>query len=65
MDRDGNLVGINTFIYSQGGGSEGLGFAIPEPTVRFVYEELKQYGRYARPSSARVFRPSIRHWRLV
>jgi serine protease Do len=45
VDRDGNLVGINTFIYSQGGGSEGLGFAIPEPTVRFVYEELKQYGR--------------------
>jgi serine protease Do len=44
VDRDGNLVGINTFIYSHGGGSEGLGFAIPEPTVRFVYEELKQYG---------------------
>lgn len=44
VDRDGNLVGINTFIYSQGGGSEGLGFAIPEPTVRFVFQELKQYG---------------------
>lgn len=45
VDRDGGLVGINTFIYTQGGGSEGLGFAIPEPTVRFVYEELKRYGR--------------------
>ncbi|HXH49868.1 MAG TPA: trypsin-like peptidase domain-containing protein [Terriglobia bacterium] len=45
VDRDGNLVGINTFVYSKGGGSEGLGFAIPEPTVRFVYEELKQHGR--------------------
>lgn len=45
VDRDGNLVGINTFIYTEGGGSEGLGFAIPEPTVRFVYEELRQYGR--------------------
>lgn len=45
VDRDGALVGINTFIYSQGGGSEGLGFAVPEPTVRFVYQELKQYGR--------------------
>ncbi len=31
IDRDGNLVGINTFIYTSGGGSEGLGFAIPEP----------------------------------
>lgn len=45
VDRDGGLVGINTFIYTQSGGSEGLGFAIPEPTVRFVFEELKQYGR--------------------
>jgi serine protease Do len=44
VDRNGNLLGINTFIYTQGGGSEGLGFAIPEPTVRFIYEELKQYG---------------------
>jgi len=45
VDRDGNLVGINTFIYSRGGGSEGLGFAIPGPTVRFVYQELKAHGR--------------------
>jgi serine protease Do len=44
VDRDGNLVGINTFIYSTGGGSEGLGFAIPEPVVRFVYHELKAHG---------------------
>ena len=44
VDRDGNLVGINTFILSAGGGSEGLGFAIPEPIVRFVYEELKAHG---------------------
>ena len=34
VDRDGNLIGINTFIYSSTGGSEGLGFAIPEPVVR-------------------------------
>jgi serine protease Do len=48
IDRNGNLVGINTFIYSRSGGSEGLGFAIPEPTVRFVFEELKHYGRVRR-----------------
>ena len=36
IDRNGNLVGINTFIVTSGGGSEGLGFAIPEPIVRFV-----------------------------
>jgi len=48
VDRNGNLVGINTFIYSRSGGSEGLGFAIPEPTVKFVFEELKQHGRVRR-----------------
>jgi serine protease Do len=44
IDRGGNLIGINTFILSSGGGSEGLGFAIPEPVVRFAYKELKEHG---------------------
>jgi serine protease Do len=48
VDRDGNLVGLNTFILTQGGGSEGLGFAIPEPVVRFVYQEFRQHGRLRR-----------------
>jgi serine protease Do len=48
VDRDGNLVGINTFILSEGGGSEGLGFAIPEPAVRFVYHELREHGHIRR-----------------
>lgn len=48
VDRDGNLVGINTFIYSKSGGSEGLGFAIAQPTVRFVYQELKENGHVRR-----------------
>lgn len=44
IDRDVNLIGINTFILTAGGGSEGLGFAIPQPIVRFVYEELRDHG---------------------
>src|ERR1700722_11311713 len=44
IDRDGNLIGITTFIYPSGGGSEGLVFAIPELVVRFVYLELKARG---------------------
>jgi len=44
IDRDGNLVGINTFIFTSGGGSEGLGFAIPEPIVRFAYYAFKTQG---------------------
>jgi serine protease Do len=47
IDRNGNLVGINTFIVTSGGGSEGLGFAIPEPLVRAVYHELKDHGMVA------------------
>ena len=48
VDRDGNLIGLNTFIYTEGGGSEGLGFAIPEPAVRFAYQEFKDHGRIRR-----------------
>ena len=48
VDRDGNLIGLNTFIYTEGGGSEGLGFAIPEPAVRFAFQEFKDHGRIRR-----------------
>ena len=34
VDVDGRVVGINTFILSQSGGSEGLGFAIPSNVVQ-------------------------------
>ncbi len=45
VDAEGSLVGLNAFIMSRSGGSEGLGFAIPAATVRFVYESLRKYGR--------------------
>ncbi|MFY9675669.1 MAG: trypsin-like peptidase domain-containing protein [Terriglobales bacterium] len=48
VDIDGYVIGINTFILSQGGGSEGLGFAIPAPIVRFVYRSLRKYGHVHR-----------------
>jgi len=44
VDMNGYVVGINTFILSQSGGSEGLGFAIPARVVRFVYQSLRKYG---------------------
>lgn len=44
VNTDGEIVGINTFILSESGGSQGLGFAIPSAVVRFVYEELRNYG---------------------
>jgi serine protease Do len=44
VNVDGVLVGINTFIVSESGGSQGLGFAIPASMVRLVYEELRRDG---------------------
>jgi serine protease Do len=44
VDTDGNVVGINTMILSESGGSQGLGFAIPSFVVEFVYHQLRQYG---------------------
>ena len=44
----GEVVGINTFILSQSGGNEGLGFAIPSATVRTVFRQLRQYGQLRR-----------------
>ena len=48
VDTDGSVVGINTFILSEGGGSEGLGFAIPARIVDFVYHSLRKYGHVHR-----------------
>jgi len=41
----GEVVGVNTFILSQSGGNEGLGFAIPSATVRTVFRQLKAFGQ--------------------
>ena len=49
VDLDGTVVGINTFILSESGGSEGLNFAIPSVVVRFVYQEIRAHGHVRRP----------------
>src|ERR1019366_10232650 len=38
VNAQGRLVGLNTFILSKGGGSEGLGFAIPAPVLQQIYQ---------------------------
>src|SRR5262249_19250648 len=48
VDVDGRMVGMNTFIFTQSGGSEGLGFAIPSNVVRYVYSSLKRDGHVHR-----------------
>ncbi len=49
VDMGGRLVGINTAIYSRGGGSNGIGFAIPTNMVRAVLTGLTQNGKIVRP----------------
>jgi serine protease Do len=48
VNTDGKVVGIDTFIYTQSGGNEGIGFAIPSGIVRYVYEQIRKYGRVRR-----------------
>ena len=44
VDTYGRLVGINTMIFSQSGGNEGIGFAAPGNIVRTVFENIRDYG---------------------
>lgn len=48
VDADGRVMGLNTFILSQSGGSEGLGFAIPSNLIRNVYQQIRQEGHVHR-----------------
>ncbi len=45
VDVDGNLLGINTAIYSRSGGSMGIGFAIPVSTAKMVMDGLVKDGK--------------------
>ncbi len=44
VDMNGRLVGITSFMVTEGGGNEGLGFALPSNLVQTIYQELKTRG---------------------
>ncbi|MGH6878688.1 MAG: Do family serine endopeptidase [Rhizomicrobium sp.] len=48
FDESGQVIGIDTAIYSPSGGSVGIGFAIPSDVVRTVVDQLRAHGRVAR-----------------
>ncbi len=48
FDVDGNVIGVNTAIYSPSGGSVGIAFAIPAETVKAVVTQLKDKGQVTR-----------------
>lgn len=50
LDSSGELIGVNTAIYSPSGASAGIGFSIPVSVVKWVIPELIKDGRITRPS---------------
>jgi serine protease Do len=48
VDIRGEVIGMNTMIVSQSGGSEGVGFSIPSNMIRFIYEQLRKQGHVRR-----------------
>jgi serine protease Do len=48
VNSRGHVIGINTLILSQSGGSEGIGFASPSNIVRAVFEQIRESGRVRR-----------------
>ncbi len=48
FDTEGNVIGVNTAIYSPSGGSVGIAFAIPADTVKSVVSQLRDHGSVTR-----------------
>lgn len=48
VNTQGEVIGINTLIFSQSGGNEGIGFAAPSNIVENVYEQIRASGRVQR-----------------
>jgi len=48
FNMDGEVIGINTAIYSQSGGNIGIGFAVPSSQAKIVIDQLREYGRTKR-----------------
>src|SRR5476649_466098 len=48
FDTEGNVIGVNTAIFSPSGGSVGIAFAIPAETVTSVISQLKEHGSVTR-----------------
>lgn len=57
INLDGEVIGMNTAIYSRTGGSMGIGFAIPTNMIRYVEQELREYGKVTRGQIGVVIQP--------
>jgi serine protease Do len=50
VNTEGRVVGINTFIFTESGGSIGIGFAVPIERAQWVIAEVREFGRYREPN---------------
>jgi len=57
VETEGRVIGINTFIITQSGGSEGLGFAIPSDVVRSAFNQIRKDGHVHRGQLGIVAQP--------
>jgi len=57
VNADGEVIGINSFIFTQGGGSIGLGFAIPINLAKRVLDDIKRFGRIRQPYPGMSLQP--------
>jgi Do/DeqQ family serine protease len=57
VDMDGQLIGVNTAIFSKSGGSHGIGFAIPSNMVRLVVQSALKGGKVVRPWFGAALQP--------
>lgn len=60
LNSRGELIGVNTMIYSPSGASAGIGFAIPVNIVKQIVPELIEFGRLVRPIFGVELAPA--HW---
>jgi S1-C subfamily serine protease len=77
LNARGEVIGINERIFSQSGGNEGIGLAIPSNTAKAVFNEIKQYGRVQRswlgvnvqlevdPQNANYYNFPVKHGLLI
>jgi S1-C subfamily serine protease len=76
LNKNGEIIGINTMIYSPSGGSVGIGFSVPINVAKRIISDLKQYGKVNRgridadlvplfPSLTRYARLSVEEGLLV
>ncbi len=59
VDLRGGVVGINTAIYTESNGSQGVGFALPATVAKSVFQQIVRYGRVRRGSIGVYFEPML------